>query len=367
MFKESISNKQGIFLIIFFILDAAIMLPIGIEAKKDLWLATLLSLFISIPFIYIYSKILSFYPGLNLFEILELSLGKYIGKIIGLMYILFVFHLASIILRDFGEYFITLTLLETPIISMMIPPLLLSIWFLKSGIEVFVRVNYILGVLFLILIIVMSIFLINKINIDNIKPIFSNGFNPIFKGAYSIFTFPLGETVLFTAILSSLNNKKSYFKVYFLGTLIGGLFLFIIKFIEISVLGYNHYSLKFFPGNTTLTRINIKMILLELEMIGSIIFTFSTIIKLTVCTFAYNIGIQKLFNFNDYRFIVIPTSLLLLNLSYFIYDGVLELVEWSSKIWPYYSIPFLIVIPIIVFIILIIKKNDSKLIKFGGL
>lgn len=357
MNKEVFSSKQGIFLIIIFILDGAIMLPIALDAKKDLWLSILLSIIISIPFIYIYSKILSCFPGKDLFDILEFCFGKYIGKLFSLLYIWFAFHLASIILRDFGEYFLTVALPETPLLVTLIPPVVLSIWMLKSGLEVFGRVSSLVGVLLILAIFLISTLLLKNIDLNNIKPVLGYGIKPVLKGAYNTFAFPFGETVIFTMVLSNLNNEKSYFKVYLIGVLIGGLALFYAKFFDITVLGINIFSSKFFPGYETFTRIDVGNIFKRLDIIGGLIFTVATFIKLTVCILAVNKGVQKVFDLKDYKFIVTPVCLILLNLSLILYDGLIELVEWSSKIWPYYSIPFQIIIPIVVVIILQIKKK----------
>lgn len=357
MNREVISSKQGIFMIVLFILNGSLMLPTAIEAKKDLWIAILLSLALSIPIIYIYSNILSTFPGKDLFDILEYTFGKFFGKLFSLAYIWFAFHLASIILRDFGEYFLSAALPETPIIIMVITPTILCIWIVKEGIEVFGRLASLLIVIIFIIIFILAGLLISEINLDNIRPILADGIKPVIKGAYSTFTFPFAETIIFTMVLSSLDNKKGYFKVYLIGLLIGGLILFSTSFIEISTLGINWYSSLYFPGYEILTMIEVGELLNRIEIIGGLVFSVVTFIKLSICFLGATKGIAKLFNYKDYRFIVTPIALLLLNSSMIIYDSIMELVEWTSEIWPYYAIPFQIIIPIIIFIILKIKKN----------
>lgn len=357
MNREVISSKQGIFMIVLFILNGSLMLPTAIEAKKDLWIAILVSLAFSIPIIFIYSKLLSTFPGKDLFDILEYTFGKYFGKLFSIAYIWFAFHLASIILRDFGEYFRSAALPETPIIIMLIGPTILCIWIVKEGVEVFGRLASLLVVIIFIIIFFLAALLIPEINLYNIRPILADGIKPVVKGAYSTFTFPFAETILFTMVLSSLKNKKGYFKVYLIGLLIGGLILFSTSFIEISVLGIHWYSILYFTGYEILTRIDIGEIFKRVEIIGGLVFSVVTFIKLSICFFGATKGIAKLFNYKDYRFIVTPMALLLLNSSILIYDSIMELVEWSSEIYPYYAIPFQIIIPITIFIILKIKKK----------
>ncbi|WP_264170108.1 GerAB/ArcD/ProY family transporter [Clostridium estertheticum] len=49
-------------------------------------------------------------------------------------------------------------------------------------------------------------------NISRLKPILSNGVAPVLKGAFSSFTFPFGQTVIFTMVFSNISKVKNHKK-----------------------------------------------------------------------------------------------------------------------------------------------------------
>lgn len=56
--------------------------------------------------------------------------------------------------------------------------------------------------------------LIPKMELSNTQPILYDGLRPLMKGSFQAFSFPFGEIVLFTMILSSLKSKTASYRVY---------------------------------------------------------------------------------------------------------------------------------------------------------
>src|SRR5690242_10017867 len=104
MNKEIITSQQGISIIVLFEIGSAIVLSPGSEAKQDVWITILLASLLSFPVILMYSRLLSIFPGKDLFDILNEVLGKILGKIIALTYVWYVFHLGALIIRNFSEF-----------------------------------------------------------------------------------------------------------------------------------------------------------------------------------------------------------------------------------------------------------------------
>lgn len=120
MKKEVISDKEGICLIIMFVIGTSGVIVTGLEAKQDLWASVILSVFIALCMVIIYARLNCIFKGENLFYIIEICFGKVIGKVIALSYVWYTLHLSCLILRDFGELQLV-ALKETPImITMMI-------------------------------------------------------------------------------------------------------------------------------------------------------------------------------------------------------------------------------------------------------
>ena len=97
MKNEVISERQGIILIILFILGSTLLIGSAGQAKQDAWIAIIIAISWSIILLLMFSRILSLYPGKDLFDILQITFGKFIGKIISILMIWFAFHLGTLV------------------------------------------------------------------------------------------------------------------------------------------------------------------------------------------------------------------------------------------------------------------------------
>ena len=163
MKNEAISERQGIILIILFILGNSLLNGSGIQAKQDAWIAIIIAILWSIILLLMFSRILSLYPGKDLFDILQIVLGKFLGKIIDVVMICFAFYPGTLVLRDLAEFTNTLVFPDTPVVLPMIFFTILVIWSLKEGIEVLGRSSE----FFIWIVIILFIIITSIINFGN--------------------------------------------------------------------------------------------------------------------------------------------------------------------------------------------------------
>lgn len=359
MNKELISDKQGICLITLFITGSTFILGIGTEAEKDSWLAIILSILFAFPILMIYARLLSLFPKKDLFNILEIVFGKFIGKIISILYIWFSLHLGVLVLRNFGEFIIRISLRETPMIIPMIFIIFLCTWGIKDGIELLGRWSNFFILIIIFLVIIGVLLLVPNIDINNIFPILDNGIKPVIQGAFGVFSFPFAETILFCLVFSSLKDNQSPYRVYIFGLIIAGIIVFITSLGDLLILGQNSYSTLFFPGEHTMSRANVGDFIQRIEIIVSISFLTGGFVKISICLLGSCNGVAKLFGFNNYRFIVTPIALLMLNLSYLIYNSLFEMIDWAFNVWPYYAFLFQVILPVIIWVVAEVKHKKD--------
>lgn len=356
MQKEQITDKEAIFLLITFVLGSTLIIGIGGEAKNDAWIAGIVGIIMASPMLFMYSRILLLYPRKDLFDILNITLGKTIGKIAAILYIWYAFHLGTMVLRNFGEFTSTVAMPETPMIVSMLCLGLTCIVAVKLGIEVLGRtVTYFLPVLLFILVAV-QLLAIPQLHLNYLKPILGNGLSPILKGGFTTFSFPFAETVLFIGVFSSLKTKKSPIQVYFWGILISAVLIIMTTLRNITVLG-NMLGSYYFPSYAAVSRISIGDFLQRIEVSVASVFTFGVFVKSSICLLVVSKGLAKMFNLKDYRSIVIQTGLLMIYFSYIIYENSMEMKDWAFKVYPYYAFPFQVVLPIIIWILAEVKAR----------
>jgi len=358
MENESISERQATILIILFLLGNSLLIGSGNQAKQDCWIAIIIAVSWSIILFLMFSRILSLYPGKDLFDILQIVMGKFIGKIISIVMIWFAFHSGTLVLRVLSEFTNILVFPDTPVVIPMVFFTILLIWSLKAGIEVLGRWAEFFSWVVILIVIIVPVLSISQMDISRLKPILSNGMAPVLKGAFSSFTFPFGRIIIFTMVFSNISKIKNYKKTFIVGLLIGGGLILLTTLRNILVLGSETVSRFYFQSTMAVSLISIGF-LQRLELTVIIVFLVCIFIKISICIFAVCNGISKVFGFNDHKFIATPVALLMLSFSFFVYKSTMEAEFFTSNIWAYYSFPFEVIIPLVIFIVVEIRSRKS--------
>lgn len=366
MNKESISNKQGIGILSLFLLGSSLILGTGKEAKQDVWIAIILAILMSLPMLLIYSKLLTMFPGKNLYDILQDTLGKILGNVTCILFIWHTFLLGAMLIRVLVEFVNVISFPDTPQFITTIFFGLLCIWIIRAGIEVLGRFS--LFILPIVVVVLMIIYILSIGNMEfiNIKPVLYNGMKPVMSGTFTIFSLPLTQTVVFTMVFHSLKNINKTFKVIFISVLLGLGVLLISNLKNILVLGTGTYDNLYFPSYTADRIIKIGDFLERIEVVAAVTFQLCVFVKTSVCLYTTSIGVAKILKIEDYKKIVAPIGLLMMNLSRILYNNVMEMFYWTDKIYKYYAVPFQVILPIITLIAAELKiraAKDKKLIQ----
>jgi len=364
MNKETISDRQGISLVTIFIIGSSSIFVMGLEAKQDIWIAIILAIIMALPVVIIYARLHHIFINKNLYEICEIVFGKFLGKVFVLFFTLYTLDVTALNLRDYGQFFQTVAIEETPIIVTMAFYTILSVYGAKKGIEVLGRWSKFFVRIPITLIVVTFLLLIPKININNLRPILHDGIKPIIRGAFEVFSFPLAYTVGYTMVFSSFKTKKSPYRIYVMGLFIGGALLFITSVMGVLVIGADMAAKEYYPNYIAIKRIDVGEVIQRVEILSGVIFMLGGFIEICIYLMACCKGISKLLGFSDYRFIVVPMALLSLNLSYFEFDSIMQYYEWSFETWPYYSFFFQVILPVVILIAAEIKIRKIPVNKF---
>ncbi|MCM1988611.1 GerAB/ArcD/ProY family transporter [Oceanirhabdus seepicola] len=358
MKKEVISDKQGISLMILFIIGTSIIYASGIKAKQDMWIAIILSLLTAFPLAMMCARLHYIFPGKTLFDICELCFGRFIGKLITALYIWFIFHTGVSVILNLNIFITTVSLFNTPRIVPLTCIIMLCAWVAKEGIEVLGRWSSLFAIIFITFIISTALFLTPQMKINNILPVLNNGMKPVLNGAFGTYCFPFTQIVVFLAAFSNFESKKSPFKIYFKSLLIGGIFILLLSLMNILILGIDTASRVYYPSYESALRVDIGELLQRVEIIISAGFVIGAFVKGSIYLLATCKGISKLFNCRDYRFIVIPVALLMISFSTYSYNSIMDYFYWILEEWTlYYALPFQMIVPVIIWIFAEIKSK----------
>lgn len=79
--------------------------------------------------------------------------------------------------------------------------------------------------------------------------------------------------------------------------------------------------------------------------------------ELVAFLYSISMGISQLFKLDDYKPFITPISLITIAMSLWILESAFEQPRWAEEVYPFYALPFQVIIPIIILIISIIKKS----------
>lgn len=360
MEKEVISQKQAVLIISTFIIGSSAVLGAGSKAKQDVWLAIIFAMVMASLIIFVYARISKLFPGKDIYEILNALFGKVLGKIISLFFLSYAFRLAALVIRDFTEFVRIVSLSETPACILAFSSVILAIWAVRGGIELLGRSLAIFFPVYLLMIITVTLLSIPLFNFNNLKPFLYDGIQPVLKASFGVFTFPFAETVVFLCLMGKVRKNSSIYKVYYSSLLIGGIILLIISVRSVLVLGVPNKLIQNFASYASSRLIRIGTFIQRIEASIAIVFMISGFTKATVCLYTATKGLSHLFNIKDYRKLAAPVGILMSLYSIIVHSDAAELIEWAVNIYPYYAIPFQIIIPVIVWIVAEIKTRTSS-------
>lgn len=358
--KEVISQKQAIIIVATFIIGSSTILGSGAKAKQDVWLAIIIAMLMVSLIFFVYGRITKLFPGKNIYEILDFLFGKVFGKILSLTFLLYAFSLGALVVRDFTEFARIVSLPETPACIFALSFIVIVIWAVRGGIELLGRFLAIFFPLFILMIVAITVLSIPLFNFDNLKPFLYDGIKPVLIDSFNIFTFPYAEVVVFLCLMGSLRKGSSVYKVYYASLLIAGTALIIIAVRSVLVLGIPNKMIQNFATFTSTRLIRLGTFLQRIEASIAIIFMISGFAKTAVCLYTATKGLAHLFNIKVYHRLASSVGILMALYSIIMHENTAKMIEWTKKIYPYYAIPYQIIIPIIVWIIAEIKTRMSN-------
>ncbi|WP_432663773.1 endospore germination permease [Wukongibacter baidiensis] len=357
MKKEVISDKQGISIVILYMCGTSTIVVFGLLAEMDIWIANILAVSLAIIMGLLIGYIQSVFPDKDIFHISIKCYGKFFGAIVILLFAWFAFHEATLVAINMQTFLGETAVTDTPYIMLIIPFIFVCAWAIKEGIEVIGRWSKSCAIIFIISIVSIVILLIPEMDHSNVQPILYKGIKPVWDGTFAAFTFPFAEIMMFPMFLYNFKTKKSSYKIYTLGLLISGIIVIMTSLTTVLVLGIDIATGLYFPTFHAVKQISVGETLQRMEVLAALIFILGAFLKISVLLLGTCKGVARIFNFSDYRFIVTPMALLMINLSHLEFSGRVAFSSWVFEIYPIYTFSFEIALTLIILIPVVIKKK----------
>ncbi|MXQ52907.1 GerAB/ArcD/ProY family transporter [Shimazuella sp. KC615] len=200
--RAQISAFQLIVLLFVFIVgDEIAIIPLiqAVDAKQNGWIVGLISLLVGLCIIlFVYYPLSRIYPQKTFVEYSEQILGKWAGKIVIFLFVLYSFYYAALSMRYTGDFVTSQILPRTPSIAIYILFAVVIVMGVSLGFETIARSFELLYIFILLAIIILTISFISVADIRNLEPVFfEGGFQKIMRGSITFISLPFVELFFF--------------------------------------------------------------------------------------------------------------------------------------------------------------------------
>ncbi len=359
--KENISGRQLTLLLFTFIIATGTLFVPSIvvqNAKQDGWISVLLGGIPGVIVVLIVTELGLRHPGDSLMEYSKTILGKWPGKVIGLVYVVFYIHITSIIVREISSTVQGILLPKSRLEVITIVIFIGVGYSVNRGLETITRANVLnLMVTFLAIFIVFAL-LIKDMDPELLTPVLAQGIGPVLKDSIS----PVGwfcEAVSIAFIMPFINKPNETRRCAIIGVIWATVTLTFMAALVIMIFGPELTSIIRFPTYRAVRYINVREYIQRVEITFLIPWIISNYIKMGFFYYISVLITSKWFNIEKTKTLVVPVGLVIFSLSLTLFDNSVDLSLFLGQVWGLYAIPIELGIPIFLLAIDFIRKKEK--------
>ncbi|TQK74868.1 spore germination protein (amino acid permease) [Brevibacillus sp. AG162] len=325
-------------------------------ARMDAWFSQLLPIFYAILIAYVLSGLVEAYPGKNIFEILFIIGGKWIGGAINLLILFYIWIILAIDIKGAADFLHISLLPTTPLEIILLVFVLLMMYYGKTSLEVAARVNELYFPLYFMMCISLYFLLINEYNIERLEPILTNSLDRIVISNL----MPLGvygDIFLIGAFLHAIVEPRLFYAAMKHGVIIVGFGTTIILLILLGVMGFIIAGRLNFPIYILVQQIHVTDFLDRVEMILFSVWFPAFTIKVIVAYLAFLVGVGSFGGQQHYNTLNAPCGWFMVVSSIFAFPNVAHIDQFIS-----YSLPMIILVfqlPLALFLLIHIRRKNK--------
>jgi len=360
--KGIISTNQFVWMIFSLIAAFATLEIPGLlisHAGRDAWLSLAGAWFLDVLLAIVYAYMGLRFPGQNTVQYSISILGKYAGRIVGMMFLLFYFLIASLLMRALTELISSFFLLRTPIALTLAMCFMVVAYGVKKGIEAIARTCEVLGPIYLISLVVMFALLVPQLKIQRLKPILAQGAYPILTGIPYILSF-LGVCIIMGMYIPICNKPENGFLAKFIAVTLGVSMIGLVIVFSVGIFGAERAGNMVNPGIRLARWARIEDFLQRLEIIWFVISVAAGIMTSANLMWAFSLGVSQLTGLSTYKPLVYPAVLLAYVLSMTIVKNSVELYNFAIYSYMFIAIFVQIGLEMLLFITALIFGKRGK-------
>lgn len=334
---------------------------IASESRQDAWLACIIGCALGLLLVLLYSTIAKRCGSTPFFTFTNQMLGRWLGTIFALCMLIFVLITVSGFVREVSVFMVIYMLPETPIQVTTLLLLLIIVIATRLGLEAFTRSAELFFGAFVFLFILFAISIIPSIHFDYYEPILGLGPKPLIRGIMQTTLLVFSELFVFLKIIPHVVSKQKLQVNFLIGATLGSIVLIILTYLCVIVLGVESTARHIYPVYALARKINVGNFLQRFELIFTVMWVFTTFIKITVYFYVFTTGLARLLRLKDYRTIVFPNAILLYVMTASLSPNTVFQSHVLSKYWFLFNFTFAVCLPLMLLAAIHLRKKLNPL------
>lgn len=357
--NRKISMRQAalLFLVLTFTPSIRVIPSYAAEkAKQAAWLSPFITIAVFIAISFVWHKLYEKYKNYTLMEIYSEIIGKFAGRMIAVIHLIWLIVLTALYIRYFAIRLVSSIYPNISLNVFIISLLVVIAYTLKSGLIPLARFNEIVFFILTGTFIILLILMLSNFRLEFLNPITYRDMLPIFKASYGSMGI-LAYFSFFFIIGDRVNNKKSINKIGISVSLF--LLITLTATIGIALGTFSHslvqrISLPFLMG---VKQISLFNTLEKIESVVVVFWIFSDFILISIFIIFTMHILKYLLNLTDAKPVLNIYIIFLYLMSLLIANNAFELEKFSDIIAIPINIALGIVLPVVIFFIGKIRKK----------
>jgi len=348
MSKLSFRSATAILLV--FYMGSSDVLGMSTGLGADAWIAYLVGLLTALPLLLILARLVQLTPGMDLYAMLDYTLGKWLATIVSILYFCYFITMAAMVRGYYGTFVQLTSLPHTPLVVILLLFFAVCAYLAKSGVETLGKWSTLWGVAAISAAVLLTLLAIPSMRLENLLPIAASGEGAIVREGSRFAFLPFGEAVVMLALLGRLDRQASPYKLFFLGASLAAGF-FVLTFLrDAAVLGGGSMDTLRYPFFQAAGVLQIGSGLARIEALVTLPVILTGLTKVAVCLIAAAGAARRILGLMEGDSVLVPIALFSLGLSVILFGNLTALSAFPN-LHLRVALLFQIVIPVILWLI----------------
>lgn len=363
MMRVQITNGMFMALIINMIYAKAIGVTQGSMARevgRDIWLSTIFSSIVAALLMVLIVTIIWRMPDGDLIKQGEKLIGKWFGKLLGLLFFIFFMGSFTVTMVTFVYHLKDYFLPEAPIWLIVLVAIIVGSYVLHFGIEVIARMALIGVFSVLCLNILLLLGSLEKFDIRELIPVFESGVgHTLWAGRHHLADWAM-VIMMAAIILPMVKNPSTWKRSSLSGVLYGTGFVAMWPIVEVGVMSADVTAQYAISCMQMARSAQIGLYIHRYEMIMVAFFALSIFTQIMMSLYCAAVSLQKVVGLKDYRKVLIPVFLLFGGFSLWMVDDSGRAMKFTEHEWVGIALSMAICIPLFIWLIGFALKEKLK-------